>query len=113
MAGCTIGIRAVVTVELRPDSPGKYPVTHPYVRRYWTALLGPTSVADLLRMVRAAERSMPIRRPHNLSVLLTEGLVTRTATGFRVASTIGEIPSHRQSRLPLFLRAELKATRRS
>lgn len=104
----TTALRPLISVELADHAPAQFHVTDAYVRRYWTALLGPGTVADLLRMVAAAERSVQIRRPHHLSALLTEGLVCRTRFGYEVASTIGPLPAHRLRRLPLFLRTELR-----
>lgn len=105
----TTALRPLISVELLDYNLGEFHVTDRYVRRYWTALLGPSAVADLLRMVAAAEKSVRIRRPHALSRLLTERLVIRTAHGYAVASRIGPLPDHRLQRLPRFLRAELRS----
>lgn len=53
----------------------RFPVTHPYVRRFWTAALGPGAVADLLRLAAAARRGRSLRRPEHLPVLVAAGLV--------------------------------------
>jgi len=104
----TTALRPLISVFLIAETTAQFHVTDAYVRRYWTALLGPSTVADLLRMVAAAERSVQIRRPHSLSCLLTEGLVSRSPSGYAVSNTIGPLPAHRLRRLPLFLRTELR-----
>lgn len=48
--------------------------THPYVRLYWTATIGPGAVADLLRLATAATRGRSLRRPTHLHVLVRAGL---------------------------------------
>ncbi|MGA9595201.1 MAG: hypothetical protein WBV06_03530, partial [Acidimicrobiia bacterium] len=52
-----------------------YTTTHPYVRLYWTATIGPGAVADLLRLATAAIRGRSLRRPTHLHVLVRVGLV--------------------------------------
>ena len=52
-----------------------YPTNHPYVRRYWTATIGPGAVADLLRLATAAQRGRSLRRPTHLHVLVRVNLV--------------------------------------
>ncbi len=51
-----------------------YTTTHPYVRLYWTATIGPGAVADLLRLATAATRGRSLRRPTHLHVLVRVGL---------------------------------------
>jgi len=51
-----------------------YSITHPYVRLYWTATIGPGAVADLLRLATAAIRGRSLRRPTHLHVLVRVGL---------------------------------------
>lgn len=51
-------------------------VTDPYVRRFWTAAIGPGAVADLLRLAAAAAGGRSLPRPVHLDVLLRSGLVT-------------------------------------
>jgi hypothetical protein len=58
----------------RLEGPG-YPPDHPYVRRYWTAVLGPGAVADLLRLMTAARRGCSLLEPLHLSTLARAGLV--------------------------------------
>ena len=53
-----------------------YPLDHPYVRRFWTALIGPGAVADLLRLATAAQRGRSLLRPVHLPTLTRAGFVT-------------------------------------
>jgi hypothetical protein len=74
----TAAERAIVTPlpwpATDPDLP-TYPVTHPYIRRYWTATIGPGAVADLLRLATAAQRGRSLRRPTHIHVLVRANLV--------------------------------------
>ena len=69
--------RAIIT-PLPWESAGSdivtYPADHAYVRRYWTAAIGPGAVADLLRLATAAQRGRPLRRPTHLHVLVRANL---------------------------------------
>ena len=56
---------------------GDHAPDDPAVRRFWTALVGPGAVADLLRLTAAAHAGREVRRPLHLPVLLREGLVER------------------------------------
>ena len=62
--------------------------THPYVRAYWTAIMGPTAVADLLRMIVAAHRQVSIPHPLFLHVLTSEGLSHHLDGGIWVRSAV-------------------------
>ncbi len=80
--------------------------THPYVRRFWTAGLGPGAVADLLRLVAAAHHRASIRHPLYLAGLVREDLVRHHGGRLWVRTSIPLLPSHLLRRLPPFLRAE-------
>lgn len=47
---------------------------HPYVHRYWSRALGSRPMAELLRLITAAQRGETIRQPVFLAVLAREGL---------------------------------------
>lgn len=47
---------------------------HPYVHRYWSMALGSRPMAELLRLITAAQRGESIRQPVFLAVLAREGL---------------------------------------
>ncbi len=70
-----------------------YPAQHPYVRRYWTAAIGPGAVADLLRMASAARSGRQLRRPIHLPTLLSEGLVRSNGGRLLVRPTIPPLPA--------------------
>ena len=55
----TVHQRPFVRPELWSDTLSGlgYPHHHRYVRRYWTAVIGPGAVADLLRLAAAASAS--------------------------------------------------------
>ena len=81
--------------------------SHPYVRRYWTALLGPGAVADLLRLTVAAVRGAQLLRPTHIEVLAREGLVAEAGGTVLVRPTVPELTSTQLSRLAPALRSEL------
>jgi len=83
---------------------------HPYVRRYWTALIGPGAVADLLRLTVAAVRGNDLKRPVHLEALAREGLVTSDDGIVLVRPTVPRISEANRRRLPSALRAELEAS---
>ena len=64
-----------------------FAVTDPYVRRFWTAVIGPGAVADLLRLATAARCGRSLRRPLHMPALVMAGLVRAVdsdAPGVRV-----------------------------
>ena len=72
-----------------------YPTNHPYVRRYWTATIGPGAVADLLRLATAAQRGRSLRRPTHLHVLVRANLVHTKSGNVFVRTAIPELsPIH-------------------
>ena len=48
---------------------------HPYVHRYWSKVLGSRPMAELLRLITAAQRGELLRQPVFLITLAREGLV--------------------------------------
>lgn len=48
---------------------------HPYVHRYWSKVLGSRPMAELLRLITAAQRGEDVPQPVFLIVLAREGLV--------------------------------------
>ena len=83
-----------------------YPPDHPYVRRYWTAVLGPGAVADLLRLITAARRGFPIRQPLHLAELARAGLVRFEPGRVWVRETVPPLSRRHLRRLPPALRGE-------
>jgi len=88
-------------------APAGFPADHIYVRRYWTAAIGPGAVSDLLRLIRAAERAKAILRPIYTPALARYGLVVGDSRGLWVRSTVPALPPFLLGRLPAFLRDEM------
>jgi hypothetical protein len=80
----------------------------PLVRRYWSALVGPGAVADLLRLTTAARKGHRLRRPLHLAALLREGLITRDGEAIVVPERIPTLDDAQQRRLHPSLRAEYR-----
>lgn len=78
--------------------------SHPYVRTYWTAAVGPGAVADLLRLIAAARRKETIPHPLYLPVLCREGLVHHAGRSVWVRGLVPPLRRRRLSRLSPTLR---------
>lgn len=65
-------IRPVVWPE--GDARAGFATNDPYVRRFWTAAIGPGAVADLMRLAVAAQRDRSLLRPEALRTLVREDL---------------------------------------
>ncbi len=106
---------AVPRPWITPFQASPHPEGHalddPAVRRYWTALLGPGAVADLLRLTVAAIAGQPLRRPLHLGLLLHEGLVLRNNGHLVVRSNIPPLEHRHLRRLRPSLRAEYRRLR--
>jgi len=76
------------------------------VRRYWTAVLGPGAVTDLLRLMTAARRGCPIRQPLHLAELARAGLVRFGPGRVWVRETVPPLSAAHHRRLPPAVRAE-------
>ena len=74
-------------------------VDDPYVRRHWVALLGPSAVADLMRLVAAARRGGTVPEPIHLSTLLRWDLVRWDSGTLSVLSPIPRVPAAALRRL--------------
>jgi hypothetical protein len=83
-----------------------YPPDDPYVRRYWTAVLGPGAVADLLRLMTAARRGGSLRQPLHLAELARAGLVRFSDGRLWVRDTVPPLSAAHLRRLPPALRGE-------
>jgi hypothetical protein len=81
-----------------------YPPDHPYIRRYWTATIGPGAVADLLRLATAAQRGRSLRRPTHLHVLVRANLVRSRYGKVFVRTRIPQLTSVQVRLLPPDLR---------
>jgi hypothetical protein len=78
----------------------------PYVRRFWVAAIGPGAVADLLRLIAAANAGRPIPRPLYLAALGRVGLARSLADHVVVPLRVPVLPAHLLGRLPAGLRDE-------
>lgn len=78
----------------------------PAVRRFWTAVVGPSAVADLLRLTAAAITGRRIQEPLRLATLATEGLVYRAGSIVLVRPMIPHLAQAQLRRLSPALRAE-------
>lgn len=88
------------------DVAGPIHPSDPYVRRFWVAALGPGTVAELLRLVRAADRGEEVRLPRNLPALLRTGLVSVVDGCLGVAAAFPIVPPEMRWRFPPALAAE-------
>jgi hypothetical protein len=82
------------------------PVTDAYVRRFWTAAIGPGAVADLLRLAAAAERGRSLLRPVHLDTLLRHRLVVCVRGTIVVPAEVPRVPRSLLAALPVSIRRE-------
>ena len=101
----TARVRPFVPVEL-VKSDGPFPVSHPYIRRFWVAALGSGAIAELLRLVRAAEKGEEVRLPRYLPQLLRADLVSVTSNAIRVGNRFPVVPRELRWRFPPSLAGE-------
>lgn len=101
----TARVRPFVPVEL-VESDGPFPASHPYIRRFWVAALGSGAIAELLRLVRAAEKGEEVRLPRYLPQLLRANLVSVTSNAIRVGNTFPAVPRELRWRFPPSLAGE-------
>ena len=86
--------------------PAGFRPTDPYVRRFWVAAIGSAAVAELLRLVRAAEKGEGVRLPRYLPSLIRTGLVKAESSGLVVMDHIPEVPKNLRWRFPPSLAAD-------
>jgi hypothetical protein len=101
----TARVRPFVPVEL-VESDGPFPASHPYIRRFWVAALGSGAIAELLRLVRAAEKGEEVRLPRYLPQLLRANLVSVTSNAIRVGNMFPAVPRELRWRFPPSLAGE-------
>ena len=104
-AGATLTRRRPVRVVLVPTTRSGFDPVDPYVRRWWTCVLGPTAVTDLLRLVRAAERGETIPRPVGLPRLVAAGLAHRRDDVVVIPLPVPPVARPHLDRIPHALRA--------
>lgn len=77
-----------------------------YVRKFWVAALGPSAVAELLRLVSAAGKGEEVRLPRYLPHLLRAGLVRIVDGTLAVDSLVPAVPAEMRWRFPPDVAAE-------
>jgi hypothetical protein len=78
------------------------------VRRFWTAVIGPGAVADLLRLIAATHTGRRLKEPLHLGILATEGLIERDGTIVLVRPRVPHLGERQLRRLHPTLRAEYR-----
>lgn len=101
----TVRVRPTVPARVRNDSAGLEPAD-PYVRRFWVAAIGPSAVAELLRVIRAAGKGEDVRLPRHLPLLLRTGLVRIESGTLTVPGRLPVVPLELRWRFPPALAAE-------
>ena len=81
-----------------------FPAHDLYVRRFWTAVLGPSAVTELLRIAEAARKGDRIPRPVHLHSLMEVGLVQVVDGEIVVGQLIPPLPTSLIRRLSPALR---------
>lgn len=99
----TVGKRQLVSVTITPSGAG-FPAHDLYVRRFWTALLGPSAITELLRIAEAARKGERIPRPIHLHSLMEVGLVQVVDGEIVVGELIPPLPISLVRRLSPALR---------
>jgi len=87
----TVRTRPMVSVTTRKSSVG-YPAPDLYVRRFWTAILGASAIAELLQIAEAARKGTQIRRPVHLQNLMEMGLVSVVDGKIQIDDLIPPVP---------------------
>jgi hypothetical protein len=105
----TVIPRPWIQVGWRPGPATGHHPTEPAVRRFWTALIGPGAVADLLRLIAAARSGRRLREPLHLAILASERLVHLAPGLVLVAPIVPHLTEGQIARLRPALRAEYRA----
>jgi hypothetical protein len=87
-------------------SDGSFQPSDPYVRRFWVAAIGPSAVAELLRLVQAGSRGEDVRLPRYLPTLIRAGLAKIESDAVSVVDRIPAVPLELRWRFPPSLAAE-------
>ncbi len=101
------------TARVRPTLPTRlntvgerFHPADPYVRRFWVAAIGPSAVAELLRLIRAAGQGEDVRLPRHLPLFLRLAVVRVDRGCLVVVDTLPEVPPEMRWRFPPGLAAE-------
>ena len=102
--------RPTVTVHVWEVGWRGFAPDDPYVRRWWTCAIGPSAVADLLRLVRAgSDGPVELPRPGALDRLVAAGLVLGFGTRIVVPLPIRPVLPPLDRRIPHRLRPAHRA----
>lgn len=96
----TVRPRRIVHPAVWDSAEAGYPASSVYVRTFWTALLGPGAVADLLRLATAASRGRSLLRPVNLSMLCAAGLARDRGGSLEIRVIVPQLTVHQLRSLP-------------
>ncbi len=77
----TVRRRRTVRAVIWDDPTPGFSAQDDYVRRFWTAVIGPGAVADLLRLMAAAGTDRELKRPVFLAELARVGLARDGCVG--------------------------------
>ncbi len=102
----TVTKRRTVEPAVWDGRPEGFPIQHPYVRRFWTAVIGPGAVADLMRLAVAAQRGRSLPLPISTGVLVREGLVAWKRGRLLAGASVPPVPTRHLRRMPPALRRE-------
>lgn len=104
----TAATRPLVTPEVweHPPHGAGFATDDGYVRRYWTAAIGPGAVADLIRLAVAAQRDRSLPRPVSLPSLVREGLCRLDGGRILVPVTVPALSARHLAALSPRLRRE-------
>lgn len=97
---------AALRSALRSASVGGFATNHPYVRRFWTAAIGPGAVADLMRLAVAAQRDRSLPLPESVGILVREDLARWVDGKLFVRVVIPPLAPSQERRLSPELRRE-------
>ena len=96
----TVRPRKIVSPRVWATSESGHAASSAYVRTFWTALLGPGAVADLLRLATAASRGRSLRRPLSLSRLCAAGLAREHNGHLEVRVTVPRLTGNQLRTMP-------------
>ena len=97
----------IAALAFEHATPGHEP-QDPAVRRFWTAIVGPGAVADLLRLIAATRSGRRLREPLHLGILAAEGLIEREGPIVLVRPRVPHLGESQLRRLRPALRAEYR-----
>ncbi len=106
----TVAHRAEIQPIVWEGTTSGFPSHHPYVRKFWTAAIGPGAVADLMRLAVAAQRGRSLPLPTNLPLLSREGLVSWSGGQLLTGTSIPPLPTRHLRQMPPSMRREHQRT---